>query len=228
MILRQVDDFSVSADTQAECKATIANIGAHLQVPLNDLGIIRKFNGVNILQSKWYIKISCEDYLLKILLKHNWQELKASQLPVPMKYDSKYQRELELAIRPTTPQEQQKVMNQAGFSYRMTIGELIYALMVARVDISFAVIKLSQYGSNPAALHYQAVRHVFAFLNNTRKDGLVYWRKRPRDDLPHHALPVPRSNQIDRLSAPITVPRELLAYSDSDWGSDASHRRSVT
>ena len=111
MILRQVDDFSVSAESQAECKATIASIGSHLQVPLNDLGIIRKFNGVNILQSKWYIKISCEDYLLKILVKHQWQELKASNLPVPMKYDSKYQRELELAPRPQTPQEQQNVMN---------------------------------------------------------------------------------------------------------------------
>ena len=73
MILRQVDDFSVSAATQAACQVTIARIGEHLQVPLNGLGIIRKFNGVNILQSKWYIKISCEDYILKILMKHNWQ-----------------------------------------------------------------------------------------------------------------------------------------------------------
>jgi Reverse transcriptase (RNA-dependent DNA polymerase) len=95
MILRQVDDISVSAETQQGRKETIAHIGTHLQVPLNDLGVIRKFNGVNILQSKWYVKISCEDYLLKILAKHQWQELKASNLPVPMKYDSKYQRELE-------------------------------------------------------------------------------------------------------------------------------------
>ena len=161
MILRQVDDFSVSAETQQEFKETIAHIGAHLQAPLNDLGTIRKFNGVNIMQSKWYVKISCEDYLLlKILAtKHQWQELKASNLPVPMKYDSKYQRELELALRPSTPQEQQHVMNQAGFSYRMTIGELIYALVVARVDISLA------------SIHYQAVRQVFAFLNNTKEDG---------------------------------------------------------
>lgn len=88
-----------------------------------------------------------------------------------MKYNSKYQRELELVTRPQTPQDQQNVMNQAGFSYRMTIGELIYALVVARVDISFAVIKLSQYGANPASIHYQAVKSVFAFLNNTHPGG---------------------------------------------------------
>ena len=119
-------------------------------------------------------------------------------------------------------------MTQAGFSYRMVTGELIYALVVARVDISFAVIKLSQYGSNPASIHYQAAKQVFAYLNNTRNEGLVYWRSRPRMDLPMHEFPSPRSNPTDRLRTPITAARELLAYSDSDWGSDASHRRSVT
>ena len=147
---------------------------------------------------------------------------------IPMRSDSKYQRELELATRPSTPQEQQHAQNQAGFSYRMVIGELIYALVVARVDISFAVIKLSQYGANPASLHYQAARNVFAFLNNTRSDGLIYWRKTPRHDLPLADFPTPRSNPQDRLTPPNTSPAKLLSYSDSDWGSDASHRRSVT
>ena len=53
MILRQVDDFSVSATEQDVCQDIIRQIGSHLTVPLNDLGIIRKFNGVNIQQTKW-------------------------------------------------------------------------------------------------------------------------------------------------------------------------------
>ena len=228
MILRQVDDFSVSADSQELCQTTIRQIGSRLKAPLNDLGIIRKFNGVNILQTRWYVKISCEDYILKILMQHNWQDLRASNLPVPMRSKSNYQLELELAPRPATLQEQQNIMTQAGFSYRMVTGELIYALVVARVDISFAVIKLLQYGSNPASIHYQAAKQVFAYLNNTRNEGLVYWRSRPRMDLPMHEFPSPRSNPTDRLRTPITAAWELLAYSDSDWGSDASHRRSVT
>jgi hypothetical protein len=105
MILRQVDDFSVSAAKQTTCQEIIKLIGSHLTVPLNDLGIIRKFNGVNIQQTRWFVKISCEDYILKILMHHQWQELKASNLPLPMRSDSKYQRDLELAPRPTTPHE---------------------------------------------------------------------------------------------------------------------------
>ena len=49
-----------------------------------------------------------------------------------------------------------------------------------------------------------------------------------RDDLPDIPLPVPHSSPHDRLSTPIVTPNTLLACSDSDWGSDASHRRSVT
>ena len=228
MILRQVDDFSVSAKEQSTCQDIIKQIGSHLTVPLNDLGIIRKFNGVNIHQTRWFIKISCEDYILKILLHHQWQDLKASNIPIPMRSDSKYQRELELAIRPTTPADQLHLQKQAGFSYRMTTGELIYALVVARLDISFAIIKLCQYSASPAAIHYQAIKHVFAFLNNTREDGLVYWRSRPRDNLPDVAPPQPRSNPINQLERPLVAPTVILTYSDSDWGSDASHRRSVT
>ena len=185
MILRQVDDFSVLASEQQACKDIIQQIGSHfLTVPLNDLGILRKFNGVNIHQTKWYIsKISCEDYLLKIFIQHDWLHLKASVLPVPMRSDSKYQRDLETAERPTTPEEQPHIQTQAGFSFRMATGELIYALIVARMEIlSFAIIKLSQYSANPAAIHYnKAIQHLFAYLNNTHEDdGLIYWQPRPR------------------------------------------------
>ena len=231
MILRQLDDFSVSAKDQQDCKAFIGQIGSHLTVPLNDLGIIRKFNGVNIHQTKWYIKISCEDYLLKILMQHDWLQLNASMPPIPMRSDSKYQRDLETAECHNTPEEQQHVHQQAGFSFRMATGELIYALIVARMEISFAIIKLSQYSPNLALIHYKALRHVFAYLNHIREDGLIYWCPRPRNDLPDVSTPTQQQSLIhNRLPAsyPQPWPLSLLAYSDSDWGSDTSHRRSVS
>ena len=81
-----------------------------------------------------------------------------------MRHDSKYQCDLELATRQDCPQAQHQVQNQAGFSCRMSIGELrIYALRGRPNG--------QQYGANPANIHYQAVRHVVAYLNNTRTDG---------------------------------------------------------
>ena len=166
---------------------------------------------------------------MKILLQHRWLHLQASVLPVPMRSDSKYQRELETAERPQTSEEQQHVQQQAaGFSYRMATGELIYALIVARLEISYAIIKLSQFNANPATIHYKTLRQVLAYLNNTRDDGLIYWRPHPRDDLPFAEVPTQRSRSQNRLPLYQQPPLSLLAYSDSDWGSDISHRHSVS
>jgi hypothetical protein len=165
---------------------------------------------------------------MKILLNHEWLQLKASDLPIPMRSDSKYQRELETAEQPKTPAEQHHVQQQAGFSFRMATGELIYALIVARMEISFSIIKLSQFSANPALVYYKALRQIFAYLNHTREDGLIYWRPRPRDDLPAIPPHTPRSNPQNRIPTYPQPPLSLLAYSDSDWGSDTAHRRSVS
>ena len=71
-------------------------------------------------------------------MQHDWLQLKASMLPVQMQSDSVHHHNLETAERPNTPEEQQHVEQQAGFSFRMATGELVYALIVARIDISFA------------------------------------------------------------------------------------------
>jgi hypothetical protein len=228
LLLRQVDDFSVSAHDVETCKMIITAIGQFLKVPLNDLGLIRKFNGVNILQTRWYIKIYCADYLLKILENHEWLDLKASNQPIPMRSDSHYQRQLELEDRPDNSELQSSIQKQAGFPYRTAIGELIYALVIARPDISMATTKLSQYGTNPALIHYHAVKAVFAFLNNTREDGLIYWRSAPRMDLPEAPLPTPHSTSANALPPFQSDPARPIAFSDSDWGSDFSHRRSIS
>ena len=42
------------------------------------------------------------------------------------------------------------------------------------------------------------------------------------------APPTPRSAPTNRLERPLVSPTVILTYLDSDWGSDSSHRRSVT
>ena len=228
LFLRQVDDFAVAASTPEKARQVITTIGTHLIVPLNDLGIIRKFNGVNIIQSRHFIQINCQDYLTKILQAHNWTQLPAANKPIPIQSTSAYQTTLETTPCPTTPAEQQICQDEAGFSYRAAIGELIYALITARPDISFCTTKLSQYSANPAPCHYTAVKHIFAYLNHTTHQGLVYWRQSPRTDLPEIAPPPQISNLIHR-TIPYTAPLDtVIAYTDSDWGSDRTHRRSVT
>ena len=160
---------------------------------------------------------------------HSWRDLKASNLPVPMRSDPVYQRQLETAPCLTNEQEQLVIQRQAGFSYRTATGELIYALVAARPEISFATTKVTQYGSSQALVHYHAVKAIFAFLVNTLTDGLIFWRQQPRDNLPDVELPTPRSSKMDILPALSQVATAPIAFLDSDsWGADTTHQRSVS
>jgi hypothetical protein len=115
-----------------------------------------------------------------------------------------------------------------GFSYSQTIGELIYALTVCQVDISIAVITLSQHSHHPAQIHYEAVKQVVAYLNATKRDGLTYWRPQPRMDLPIASDPTP-------ISAPSQLYKfddqwnalEITGSCDTTWALDRTERRSM-
>ena len=172
MILRQVDDFIISGPTEMICQQVQNDIQRKMTCTLNDLGIIKRFNGVDILQSQEYIKLSCHTYINKIISHHEWKNLKAAKQPVPMRTDSKFLAEIETTQGPTSTKEQKRLEQDMQFSYRQAIGELIFAMTVCRADIAPAVIKLSQYSAAPAKCHYQAVKQVFVYLNATAEEGI--------------------------------------------------------
>jgi hypothetical protein len=90
---------------------------------------------------------------------HSWNKLKTRSPPMTMKSDSKFQADI---IQTSNKRTKKELEPQMGFSYRQTIGESIYALTVCQVDISIAVITLSQHSHHPAQIHYEAVKQVFA------------------------------------------------------------------
>jgi hypothetical protein len=223
-----VDDFIIAAKDMSVCKAIRAEIASFMANPLNDLGIIKRFNGVDILQTRHYVKVHCVTYIERIVTHHGWQNEKAANLPLPMKTDTAYQAIIQLAEGPEDPKDQMLLEEAMGFSYRQGIGELIFALTICRIDISIAVITLSQYSASPAKEHYQAVKAVFVYLWHTKSDGIHYWRPAPRLDLPDVPLPVPITNP-ERLKDFLDFEDPLITKGagDSTWASDRKHRRSM-
>jgi hypothetical protein len=228
LILRQVDDFIIAAKSMTTCTAIRKEIQGFMANPLNELGIIKRFNGVDIIQTRHYVKVHCETYITRIVEHHEWTNEKAANLPLPMKSDSTYQAILQLAEGPANLKDQQQLETAMGFSYRQGIGELIFALTICRIDISIAIITLSQYSERPAKVHYQAVKAVFVYLWHTKSDGLYYWRPTPRDDLPDLPLPETVTNP-DRLHEFLNFEDPLITKGagDSTWASDRKHRRSM-
>ena len=146
-----------------------------MQNKIHKLGILQRFNGVDILQSRNYIKLSNKTYIEKILKGKNIIEPHSATHPIPMQTDSKYQEQLETAA-PASEDEIAALEKQYGFTYRQVIGELIYAMVTCRPDISYALIKLSQYSAHPAAIHYKAANELINYLAATKDDGIHYWR----------------------------------------------------
>jgi hypothetical protein len=189
LLLRQVDDFIIGAKTMELCLDIKQQIQDNMVNVLNELGVIKRFNGLDIEQTRPYIKISTQTYINKIVEHHRWQLEKTANLPLPMRNDSTYQATLELSYVPDDVKEERELETQLGFSYCQAIEELIFAMTICRLDISPAVIKLSHYSQSPANCHYQAVKAVFVYLCATANDGIYSWQPAPREELPDVELP---------------------------------------
>nr|GEW15261.1 hypothetical protein [Tanacetum cinerariifolium] len=84
--------------------------------------------------------------------------------------------------------------------YRSMIGSLMY-LTASRPDIMFAICDCARHQVTPKECHLHAVKRIFRYLKGHPKMGLWY----------------PKESPID-----------LLAYSDSDYGSASQDRKSTT
>ena len=231
LFLRQVDDFAVAAEDNSTCQAVITAINDELSIEIKDLGQLTRYNGVDVIQSRDYIKLANETYVEKVLEEHSWllKDLPISNRPIPMNSDKAYSRILESAKGPESLSEQRKLQLDMGFNYRQVVGELIYLMVTCRPDISFPLIKLSQYNTNPAKEHYEGLKHLLKFVEATKSEGLYYWRQKPRDDLPKLPLPTTTQNNYTNDSMEyVDHPTNLHGAVDSDWGGDTTHRKSVT
>jgi hypothetical protein len=229
LFLRQVDDFAIACSDEKVANAIIAKINSFMSVNIKYLGLLTRFNGVDVEQTQDYIKIYNNTYIKKILAGHKtWlQKMHCHNFPIPMRSENEFSKRLEQAIQPKTDKERYRLQRDMKFNYRQAIGELIYAMVTCRPDISFPLIKLSQYSTNPARVHYEAVQEIFYYLNCTKDEGIHYWRQHKNEDLPIPARSF--DNEPTDSEAKIQDTSDILkAATDSDWGGDSQHRKSVT
>ena len=114
------------------------------------------YNDVDINQTTDYIKIHSTTYLKKILENHDWRNdpSKCHVAPILVKEEASYQTILDTTPLPANYTEREQLEVEMGFSYRQALGEMLFAMVTCRPDISFCVIKLSKYSNNPGREHY--------------------------------------------------------------------------
>jgi hypothetical protein len=104
---------------------------------------------------------------------------------------------------PETP-DQEELSYMATFTgtYRTVVGGILYLSNCTRPDIAYATNQLARHMASPRKAHWRALQRLCRYLQATRTYGLRY------------------SSEEEKPS--------ITGYSDSDWATDATTRRSVS
>jgi hypothetical protein len=232
--MRQVDDFAIAAPDQQTANILLDMLDDQLTMPIKHQGLLNMFNGVNVTQTRNYVKINCHTYINKFGSKYLDSWLNKVPLsenrPTPLPMDGTWLKAFNAAIGPNNPKEHAALKALMQIKYRAGIGELIWAMMTCRPNIAFTSVKLSQLNSRLAEHHYHGLKHAIQYLYMTQRDGIYFWCTCPRLDLPEGPLPIINSNRSDLLlddqldhNASIVV-----AYGNSDWATCVKTQRSFS
>ena len=70
-----------------------------------------------------------------------------------------------------------------GFAYCILLGEMMYDYITCRPDISFASTTMSKFSTKPSKYHYELLKSVAKYLQETKELGIKYTRSVKRNDL---------------------------------------------
>jgi hypothetical protein len=175
LICCQVHDFAIASKSRATAEKLITVINKHATTESQGLGhetpygVSNRYNGVDIHQTRDYIKISCETYLAQVLQTHSWEKpsLKESDHHDSVPMSANVSKKLCTLSGPAEgTHEHATLAKKTGFSYRQVLGELIYAYVVCRLDIGYAITFLSRFTTALAEEHYRVTVPWMDFLHS--------------------------------------------------------------
>ena len=127
-------------------------------------------------------------YTSKVVKYFGQENCKETSVPLPTGY----------ILRPNKGKENSSLHS----CYQLVIGSLLYIMLGTRPDIAYAMIKMSQYSSNPLEEHLQKAIQIVCYLSHSQSLCIKY-------------------------SASGTE-SGLIAYSDTDWTGDVETSCSTT
>ena len=232
LFMRQVDDFAIACPDATTSDMIMDLIDDELSIPIKRQGYLDMYNGVDIYQTRHYIKINIKTFIDKAFAKHIATWMKTSyptpNRSTPLPSDDKWLKLFNTTTGDPDAKRQAALAKEHQLSYRSGVGELIWAMTTCRPDLAYTAVKLSQSNTSPDTIHFNGLKHALKFLYNSRDDGIYFWRTTPRTELIDGPPPTINSNRQDiKLEGrPEFDALTAHAYADSDWATCPKTRRS--
>lgn len=193
-LLLYVDDMLVACKSREEIKALKNLLSSEFE--MKDLGSAKKILGMEIKRdrSKGIMFISQEKYLRRVLETFGMTSCKPVMTPIATHF------KLSSSQCPKTEEEK---LEMAKIPYANAVGYMMYAMVLTRPDISYALSVVSRYMVSPGKEHWRAVKWVLRYLSGTLNQGLVYGKSGIKSE-------------------------GISGFVDSDFAGDLDRRRSLT
>ena len=183
IVMLWVDDLTICGNNAAEIDHFKEAISKRFD--MKDLGNLTNLLGLKVIRDRpaRILEINQEEYIKEVLQRFGMSDCKPVGTPA----------EGYLERCPN---------GEASRDYMSLVGSLLYAAMVTRPDIAFAVQALGRHLQSSTDAHWTAGKRILRYLKGTKDLGLVYGD--------------PSSGTT------------LKGFADADWATDKDTRRSVT
>lgn len=151
-----VDDLIYTGDDEVmlcEFKNSMMN-----EFDMSDLGKMRYFLGIEVMQLEGGIFISQKKYVMEVLRRFGMEHCNSVQNPIVPGFK--------------IDKDENGTEVDSPF-YKQLVGSMMY-LTTTRPDIMYAVNLISRYMSKPTVLHLSAAKRVLRYLQGTADFGILY------------------------------------------------------
>jgi hypothetical protein len=131
---RQVDDFLLAAHSAATANKVWDLINEHLRMPMKRYGLVSMYNGLDILQSRWYVKISIKTWLAIMMEPYlaDWLDVPTTPMPTPFGPNESFIKRLYT----TEGNPDKKIQAQLEKQFRFWLPTSNWATYLANDDMS--------------------------------------------------------------------------------------------
>ncbi len=125
----QVDDFAIAAPDKRTGNILLDMIDDELSIPMKWQGYLDMYNGIDILQTRDYIRITCKTFINKICNKYlnSWMQnfTSTEDQPTLLPTDPTWFKKFNATIGDPDPKVQAKLAKKMQLTYQSGVGELI-------------------------------------------------------------------------------------------------------